>query len=91
MYIQYLSQKHIRITVETFTPKIVFDETHPDWKAQVCLIFKDHNVLQEGFHQAQILTNTVCLPTDDFNHIVDVFPDLPEYVDDIVKKYIKHY
>lgn len=52
-------------------------------------MFKDHNVLQEGFHQAQILTNTVCLPDNSSNYIQDSFPDLPEHVDDIVKRYIK--
>lgn len=67
----------------------MFDETHPDWKAQACLVFKDHNVLQEGFCQAQILTNTVCLPNSSLEHIQDLLPDLPEHVDDIVKRYIK--
>jgi len=70
-------------------PKIVFDETHPDWKARTCLIFKDHNVLQQGVQQAQILTNTVCLSQSFSNYIQDPLPHLPEYVDDIVKRYIK--
>ncbi|KAL6422130.1 hypothetical protein ACFW04_010878 [Cataglyphis niger] len=79
---------HSRLEIETLKPKISFDETHPDWKAQACLIFKDHNVLQEGFRQAQILTNTVCLPESSSNYIQDSFLDLPEYVDDIVKRII---
>lgn len=78
---------YIRLEIEQLVPKISFDETHPDWKAQACLIFKDHNVLQEGFRQAQILTNTVCLPDSSSNYIQDSFLDIPEYVDDIVKRY----
>jgi len=79
-----------RFKVEFLNPReIAFDETHPDWKAQTCLVFKDHNVLQEGFCQAQLLTNTVCLPNNSPNYIQDLFPDLPEHVDDIVKRYIK--
>lgn len=70
-------------------PRIVFDETHPDWKANSCLIFKDHNVLQEGIRQAQSLTNTIHLPDNSFSYIPDLLPDLPDHVDDIVKKYIK--
>lgn len=62
---------------------------HPDWKAQTCLVFKDHNVLQEGFCQAQILTNTVCLPNNASNYIQESSPDLPAYIDDIVKRYVK--
>lgn len=80
---------YIRLEIEGLAPRIFFDKTHPDWKAQACLIFKDHNVLQEGFRQAQILTNTVCLPDNSSNYIQDSLLDLPEYVDDIVKRYIK--
>lgn len=82
-------QEFPRLNLEFLKPReIAFDETHPDWKTQACLMFKDHNVLQEGFHQAQILTNTVCLPDNSSNYIQDSFPDLPEHVDDIVKRMI---
>ncbi|XP_014486889.1 PREDICTED: 39S ribosomal protein L37, mitochondrial [Dinoponera quadriceps] len=79
-----------RITLEPqFAPKVIFDETHPDWKAKACLTFKDHNVLQEGVSQAQILTNTVCLSDNSMSHIENLLvPDLPEYTDDIVKRAI---
>lgn len=78
---------YVRITVEPlFRSKVVFNETHPDWKARACMIFKDHNVLQEGLHQAQILTNTVCLPDDYSDRIVDLVPDVPEYLNDIIKR-----
>ncbi|KAL6260383.1 hypothetical protein P5V15_007912 [Pogonomyrmex californicus] len=81
-------QIHPKLNLEFLKPReLSFDETHPDWKAQTCLIFKDHNVLQEGFSQAQILTNTVCLPNSQ-NYIQDSFPDLPEHIDDIVKRII---
>jgi len=79
---------YIRIKIEGLGPKLFF-ETHPDWKAQTCLIFQDHNVLQEGFCHAQILTNTVCLPDSSPNYIQDSLPELPDYVDDIVNRYIK--
>lgn len=75
---------------ETLKPRISFNKIHPDWKAQACLIFKDHNVLQEGFRQAQVLTNTVCLLDSSSNYIQDSLSDLPEYIDDIVKRYIKY-
>lgn len=82
-------QEYPKITLEFLKPReITFDETHPDWKAQACLVFKDHNVLQEGFSQAQLLTNTVCLPNSSANYIQNSFPDLPEHVDDIVKRII---
>lgn len=81
-------QTYPRLKIEGFQQKIVFDETHPDWKAQACLIFKDHNVLQEGFRQAQILTNTVCLPDSFSNYIQDPSLELPEYIDDILKRII---
>lgn len=79
---------YIRLKIEGLRPKLLFDETHPEWKAQTCLMFRDHNVLQEGFCQAQILTNTVCLPDSSPNYIQDSLPELPEYVDDIVNRYI---
>lgn len=47
--------------------------------------------MQEGFCQAQILTNTVCLPDSSPNYIQDSLPELPEYIDDIVNKYIKFF
>ncbi|KAG5321448.1 RM37 protein, partial [Pseudoatta argentina] len=76
-----------KLKIEFLKPRpIVFDETHPDWKAKTCLVFKDYNVLQEGFHQAQILTNTVCLSNSSLNYIQDLFPDLPEHVDNIAKR-----
>ncbi|XP_029675463.1 39S ribosomal protein L37, mitochondrial [Formica exsecta] len=78
----------LRLGTETLKPKISFNKIHPDWKAQACLIFKDHNVLQEGFRQAQILTNTVCLSDSSSNYIQDSLLDLPEYIDDIVKRII---
>ncbi|XP_018392254.1 PREDICTED: 39S ribosomal protein L37, mitochondrial [Cyphomyrmex costatus] len=82
-------QERPRLKLEFLKPRqIVFDETHPDWKAKACLVFKDNNVLQEGFCQAQILTNTVCLPNSSSSYIQDIFPDLPEHVDNIVKKII---
>ncbi|KYN20778.1 39S ribosomal protein L37, mitochondrial [Trachymyrmex cornetzi] len=53
-----------KLKLEFLKPSpIVFDETHPDWKAKTCLVFKNNNVLQEGFCQAQILTNTVIIYT----------------------------
>ncbi|KAG5321754.1 RM37 protein, partial [Acromyrmex heyeri] len=70
-----------KLKVEFLKPRpIVFDETHPDWKAKACLVFKDNNVLQEGFRQAQTLTNTVCLSNSSSNYIQDLFPDLPEHI-----------
>ncbi|XP_011687044.1 PREDICTED: 39S ribosomal protein L37, mitochondrial [Wasmannia auropunctata] len=82
-------QEYPRITVESLIPNPpAFDETHPDWKARTCSVFKDHNILQEGFCQAQILTNTVCLPNSSSNYIQDLYSDLPEHVDDIVKRII---
>ncbi|XP_012221650.1 large ribosomal subunit protein mL37 [Linepithema humile] len=75
-----------RLEINFLKPKIVFDETHPDWKARACLIFKDHNVLQQGVQQAQILTNTVCLSQSFSNYIQDPLPHLPEYIDDVVKR-----
>ncbi|XP_011871861.1 PREDICTED: 39S ribosomal protein L37, mitochondrial [Vollenhovia emeryi] len=78
-----------KLQLEFLKPRqIAFDETHPDWKARACLVFKDHNVLQEGFCQAQVLTNTVCLPDGSLNYIQDSLPDLPEHVDDIVKRIV---
>ncbi|XP_012525067.1 39S ribosomal protein L37, mitochondrial [Monomorium pharaonis] len=78
-----------KLQVQFLKPKpIAFDETHPDWKAEPCLIFKDHNVFQEGFCQAQILTNTVCLPDSSSNYIQNLSLELPEYVDNIVKRII---
>ncbi|KAL0124787.1 hypothetical protein PUN28_006564 [Cardiocondyla obscurior] len=83
------SEPPAKLKFEFLRPrKIEFNETHPDWKTQPCLVFKDHNVLQEGFCQAQILTNTVCLPDSSSNYIQDSFLDLPEHVDDIVKRII---
>lgn len=81
-------QIHTKLKIEGLKPRISFDKTHPDWKTQACLIFKDNNVLQEGFHQAQIITNTVCLPDSSLNYVQDSLPDLPESVDDIVKRII---
>ncbi|XP_018299665.1 39S ribosomal protein L37, mitochondrial [Mycetomoellerius zeteki] len=82
-------QEFPRLKLEFLKPRpIAFDETHPDWKAKACSIFKNNNVLQEGFCQAQILTNTVCLPNSSSNYIQDLFPDLPEHVDNIVKRII---
>lgn len=81
---------YIRLKIEGFKPRASpLDETHPDWKTQACLVFKDHNVLQEGFRQAQIITNTVCLSNSFSNYVQDSLPDLSENVDDIVKRYIK--
>lgn len=81
--------QHPRITVDHLIPKIVFDKTHPDWKAQACLVFKDHNVLQEGLYQAQLLTNTVSLPDGYLSSdIEDSLPELPEHIDDIVERAI---
>ncbi|XP_070164605.1 large ribosomal subunit protein mL37 [Polyergus mexicanus] len=77
-----------RLGTETLEPTISVNKIHPDWKAQACLIFKDHNVLQEGLRQAQILTNTVCLLDNSSNYIQDSLLDLPEYIDDIVKRII---
>lgn len=83
---------HARIKIEhAIFPRPLSDEEKPDWNARACLVFKDHNVLQEGLHQAQILTNTVCLPDNVSNHIKDSISDLPKYVDDIVKRYIMYY
>ncbi|EFN78580.1 39S ribosomal protein L37, mitochondrial [Harpegnathos saltator] len=65
---------------------VIFNETHPDWKVKACLTFKDHNVLQQGLSQAQILTNTVCLSESSSSHIANLLPDLPENIDDIVKR-----
>lgn len=81
-------QTFTKLKIEGLRPKLLFDETHPDWKAQTCLMFRDHNILQEGFCQAQILTNTVCLPDSSPNYIQDSLPELPEYVDDIVNRII---
>lgn len=82
-------QEFSKLKIEFLKPRpIVFDETHPDWKAKACLVFKDNNVLQEGFRQAQTLTNTVCLSNSSSNYIQDLFPDLPEHVDNIAKRII---
>ncbi|KYM78433.1 39S ribosomal protein L37, mitochondrial [Atta colombica] len=82
-------QEFPKLKLEFLKPRpIVFDEIHPNWKAKACLVFKDNNVLQEGFHQAQILTNTVCLSNSSSNYIQDLFQDLPEHVDNIVKRII---
>lgn len=88
IYLTYQIIYYIRLVIEPLTQEVVFNETHPDWKAKTCLTFKDHNVLQEGLFQAQILTNTVCLPYDSLNHIENLFTNLPENIDDIVKRYI---
>ncbi|XKL59581.1 hypothetical protein PGB90_000597 [Kerria lacca] len=37
------------------------DNTHPYWHDKPCLIYKDNNVLIEGFKQAQVLTNSVVI------------------------------
>ncbi|EZA55817.1 hypothetical protein DMN91_011665 [Ooceraea biroi] len=68
-------------------PRVTYDETHPAWKTRTCLIVRDHNVLQEGLPQAQILTNTISL-SDLPSSIEDSLPDLPGHVDDIVKRAI---
>lgn len=53
-------KKFEKITVEQpFYEKVKFDKTHPDWKNKVCLIYKDHNVLQNGIPQAQNLLKTI--------------------------------
>lgn len=74
-----------KLEINCSKPKIAFDEK-PDSKARTCLIFKDHNVLQLGVQQAQILTNTVCLSQSFSNYIQSPLPHLPEYVDDVVKR-----
>lgn len=79
----------IRLDIPFLVPQIKYDETHPIWKDKSCLLFKDNNVLQEGLSQALILTNTVCVP-DLPSSIWTSLPKLPEYVDDIVKRYVKY-
>lgn len=81
-------QTFTKTKIEGLRPKLLFEKTHPDWKAQTCLIFQNHNVLQEGFCQAQILTNTVCLPDGSSNYIQGSLPELPNYIDDVVNRII---
>lgn len=40
-----------------YTPPAL-DDTHPDWKNEPCLTYKDRNVLVDGLNQAKIFTNT---------------------------------
>lgn len=41
-----------------------FDNTHPDWKDKACLNYKDHNVLQHGLSQAQLLLKTILIKNE---------------------------
>lgn len=66
------------------------DAKQPDWKEKSCLTYKDHDVLQGGISQACLLTNTLQVDDKLPEKIRNLATDIPEYVDDLLKRYINY-
>ena len=64
------------------------DAKQSDSKAESCLTYKDHDVLQGGVSQACLLTNTLMVDDKLPEKIRNLATDVPEYVDDLLKRMI---
>lgn len=77
-----------KIEPEFFYQKIVFDNTHPDWKDEVCLAYRDHNVLQHGTPQAQLLLKTIHVNDELPQQIADKEEDISDQIHNLIKRTI---
>ncbi|KAI4498174.1 hypothetical protein M0802_006660 [Mischocyttarus mexicanus] len=86
-----LKPKREFIKIETPEPVVkVFqlDNTHPDWKDRACLTYKDHNVLQNGLPQAQLLLKTILIKNDLPQQIKENETDISEDIHRLVERSI---
>ncbi|XP_031846249.1 mitochondrial ribosomal protein L37 [Nomia melanderi] len=60
----------------------------PNWKEKSCLIFNEHNLLQEGIPQACLLTKTLKIDDELPIRIIDLVTNVPEHVDNLVKRIV---
>ncbi|XP_053984202.1 39S ribosomal protein L37, mitochondrial [Hylaeus volcanicus] len=59
---------------------------NPDFKEEICLTYKDTNLLQEGESQACLLTKTVKVDDEIPEKVKALITDIPEHVDNLVKR-----
>nr|XP_050857195.1 39S ribosomal protein L37, mitochondrial [Vespula vulgaris]XP_050857196.1 39S ribosomal protein L37, mitochondrial [Vespula vulgaris] len=78
----------VRIEREYIYKRPKFDNTHPDWKDKVCLSYKDHNVLQQGLSQAQLLLKTIHIENELPQQIKEKEMDLSNDIHHLVERTI---
>ncbi|KAK2582744.1 hypothetical protein KPH14_005011 [Odynerus spinipes] len=82
-------REFVKIEPEVLYTEIKFDETHPDWKNKVCLTYRDHNVLQNGTAQAQLLTKTIHINNELPQQIIEKEMDVSEDIHHLIERTIK--
>ena len=74
------------------TPYVIEIDTIPNtvknWEDKKCVVFEDHNVLQEGISQACLLTNTLQMDDQLPQKVKELITDIPADVNNFVKRIV---
>ncbi|OAD56295.1 39S ribosomal protein L37, mitochondrial, partial [Eufriesea mexicana] len=64
------------------------NETDPDCMSKNCLVFENHNVLQEGIPQACLLTNTLIVDNELPKKIQDLITVIPDNINNLLERIV---